>query len=321
MSIQNNNQFILLLGILFLSSFSLADTQNQPRRGFLFYEDKQLPTIKPTPKKQKQRQPEKVSSTPNTSPTKPQHEPFSAAWLREKLPILLDKAMTDPTEENVRAYKYAERMMLDMSMNFADQSQRVVKNDPMLDANVRFPISTMARQSALYQIDKAKEAIIQDLTSKGGIWFFFDTKCRFCESQFKVIKLLEEKYGIETRYISLDGNVFQGMNRKKVRFDKGATKAKMLGVKITPATFLTLPPDKTALVSHGASSLDELEEKIVTAAIDMKVVAPELANVAEMEKRGVLTSEDLKKVKQQMKDPDDSDELVKMMNEAIRRKM
>lgn len=318
---------IFLLGLLscLFSVSAFAENTDKPR-GFLFYDDKELPTIKITPKKKspKEQKPQvqAVPATPQPQQTpQEQHEPFSVEWLRAKMPILLDNAMNNPTEENVRAYKYAERMMLDMANNYADMSQKVVQNDPMLDESVRFPISAMARRTALYQVDKAKEAIIQDLASKGGIWYFFDTSCRFCESQFKAIKLLEEKYGIETRYISLDGGIFQGMDRKKVWFDKGGERARSLGIQLTPATVLALPPNQSALVSHGASSMDTLEEKLVTAAIDLKIAAPELVNVAEMQKRGVLTAQDMQKIKQQMKNPDDTNELVKMMNQAIRRKM
>ena len=329
-----NKHFLLSVLLSFaLCGNALAD-DDRPR-GFLFYDDKQLPTIEPTRKKPKEPKKvivggggigngkAKVSGSPIVAQTttKPELEPFSVEWLRAKMPILLDRAMNNPTEENVRAYKYAERMMLDMASNYAAMSQQVVQNDPMLDESVRFPLSSMARNSALYQIDKAKEAIIQDLASKGGIWYFFDTQCRFCESQFKAIKLLEEKYGIETRYISLDGGIFQNMDRRKVLFDKGGERARMLGIQLTPATVLVLPPDRSALVSHGASSLDNLEEKLVTAAVDMNVAPPELVNVAEMQKRGVLTTQDLQQVKQKMKNPDDPDELVRMMNEAIRRKM
>ena len=320
-----NRTFLLfvLLGILSNGVYAADDKP----RGFLFYDDKKLPVIKTTPKKQeeKKEQPKtpKIDNKQQVNSTSPTSnlEPFSVEWLRAKMPILLDRAMNNPTEENVRAYKYAERMMIDMASNFADQSQNVVRNDPMLDQNVRFPTSQMARQSALYQIDKAREGIIQHLSTKCGVWFFFDTKCRFCESQFKVIKLLEEKYGIETRYISLDGNIFKGMNRNKVLFDKGGERAKILGIKLTPATVLVLPPDQTALISHGASSLNDLEEKMVNASIGLKIAPPELVDVAEMQKRGILTAKDLKQVKQQMKDPDDPDELVRMLNQAIRRKM
>lgn len=325
-----NKVFLLFALVSIVCGNAFAD-DDRPR-GFLFYDEKQLPTIEPTRKKPKEPKKiivggggtsdskAKVSGSPVSS-GKPALEPFSVEWLRANMPILLDRAMNNPTEENVRAYKYAERMMLDMASNYADMSQKVVQNDPMLDASVRFPISSMARTSALYQIDKAKEAIIQDLASKGGIWYFFDTKCRFCESQFKAIKLLEEKYGIETRYISLDGGVFQDMDRRKVLFDDGGERARMLGIQLTPATVLVLPPDRSALVSHGASSLDTLEEKLVTAAVDMNIAPPELVNVAEMQKRGILTAQDMQQVKQQMQNPNDPDELVKMMNEAIRRKM
>lgn len=51
-----------------------------------------------------------------TPPTlkKDQTEAFSAAWLRENLPRLMDKAIDDPTQENVAAYLYAQRALLEL---------------------------------------------------------------------------------------------------------------------------------------------------------------------------------------------------------------
>lgn len=306
-----------LIGLLMLGIFQVAcaDAQ-QPRKGFLFYEDKQLPTIKPQPKKKKQ--PEKTVQAAPATPAK--HEPFSAAWLREKMPILIDNALTNPTPENVRAYKYAERLMLDMASNYADMSKKVVETDPMLDESVRFPTSAMARSAALYEMDQAKEAIVRSLVDKAGVWFFFDSKCHFCGSQYQVIKLLEEKYKIPVKYISTDGGVLQGMARNKVVFDKNQIASK-LGIRTLPAVILAIPPQKTAIISHGASSLSDLEEKIVTAAIDLKIAPEHLTNIAELEKRGIMRPSDIQRAKQQMKDPDDPNELVRLINQSIQKRM
>lgn len=322
-----------LIALLLLTGFqaAFADTQsgNDRPRGFLFYDDKQLPTIKVTPKKKPSEEIKpKVSGSPivvqpqnNASvATVNQPEPFSVEWLRQSMPILLDNAMNNPTEENVRAYKYAERVMMDMASNFADQSMKVVRNDPMLDESVRMPISSMARSAALYEIAHAREAIIRDLQNKGGLWFFFDSKCHFCDSQYQVLQLMEEKYGIHTKYISTDGGVLQGMPRNKVAFDRQNI-AKELGVKVLPAIVLAVPPDKTAIISHGASALSDLEEKTVLAAIDMNLASPELTNTAELRKRGILRPEDMQQARQQMQNPKDPNELVRIINQAIQKRM
>ena len=223
-----------LFALFLLAGFQAAFAEQDRPHGFLFYDDKQLPTIEPTRKKKPEQPEKKVSGSP-TMPVKPatptmtqppQPEVFSVAWLRQNMPILLDNAMNNPTEENVRAYKYAERMMLDMASNFTEQTQKVVRNDPMLDETVRMPIASMARSSALFHVAQAREAIIRDLQNKGGLWFFFDSKCHFCDSQYHIVQLMEEKYGIATKYISTDGGVLQGMPRNQVVFDKTGVASK-----------------------------------------------------------------------------------------------
>ncbi|MBO4575499.1 MAG: conjugal transfer protein TraF [Neisseriaceae bacterium] len=324
--------------LFLLAGFQVAFAEQDRPHGFLFYDDKQLPTIEPTRKKPKQ--PEKqvivggsgnqgkhqakqisVSPVVSVSPMqKPAVEPFSVAWLRAKMPILLDNAMNNPTEENVRAYKYAERLMMDMVSNYADMSQRVVQNDPMLDESVRFPASALARSSALSQVSQAKEAIIRDLATKSGLWFFFDSKCHFCGSQYQVMKLMEEKYGIKVQYISTDGGILEGMPRNRVVIDKNGV-AGALGIKVLPAVILAVPPETTAIVSHGASALSDLEEKTVTAAIDLKLTPQHLTDVAELRKRGIIRPEDIQQAKQQMQDTDDPNELVRVINQAIQKRM
>lgn len=302
--------------------------QQQKPRGFLFYDDKQLPVIKTQPKKkQPEMQPEtKVSGSPQPAqqPAQPQPELFSVAWLQQKMPILLENAINNPTDENVRAYKYAEKMMMDLASNFANTSERVVRNDPMLDESVRIPITAAARSNALWQVDKAREEIIKDLSQDSGLWFFFDSQCRFCETQYKVVKILEQKYNFPARYISIDGNLLKGMEKEKqkVRFDIGGHRAKELGIKLTPAVILAHNSSSSAMiVSHGASAADEVEYKIVMAAIEHNIANPELVKIANLEKRGILTPQDIESVKQQVQNPDDPNEIVRLINQAVQKRM
>ena len=72
-------------------------------RGWLWYEETPAQP-KPVPRRPPAPQPAAPVRAAQPESTGP--ELFSAAWVRQQLPILLDRAMTNPTEENVRAYKY-----------------------------------------------------------------------------------------------------------------------------------------------------------------------------------------------------------------------
>lgn len=294
----------------------------QPQ-GWFWYED-------PAPQKQEQvkpklepvrQKPAPVKADKPADIVKQDDEPFSAPWVRKNLQVLLERAITNPTEENVRAYKYMERVMSDMSTNFANMSEKVVQNDPMLDESVRFPISSMARAQALSRVALAKDGIIRDLKDKAGLWMFFDSKCSFCHSQYETTRLLAQKHGLTVHYISTDGGIIPGMATGQIRYDRNAERARTLGIKLTPAVVLVAPPEKMAIVAHGAMAQSELEEKIVLAAIDMKLANPELSNLAKLQDRGILSAQDMAEAKNRMRNPDNPDELVKMLNEMIRRKM
>ena len=159
----------LAAGAVYAAEQSAYDTATAD--GYFWYRDK------PAPKKSRppeQKAPSKVVSA-QTAPAAKESEMFSAAWIRAKQQELLDLAITNPSYENVRAYQYLNRLMLDKSDEFARMTQKVIDSDPMLSESVRVPISALARQQALWQIDQAKEGIIKDLSSKAGIWMFFDS--------------------------------------------------------------------------------------------------------------------------------------------------
>lgn len=291
--------------------------------GYFWYKDK--PVAKPKPKPKEEPKPAPPAPVPSENREQPKAEKKaefgSAAWIRDKQKELLELAISNPTEENVRAYLYVNRLMLDKADEFARISKKVTDSDPMLSESVRVPISALARQQVLWQIDRAKEGIIKDLSRKAGIWMFFDSSCAFCQSQFQVTKMLEEKYNMQVRYISTDGGVIGGMKSRQVRYDRGGQRARSMGIQLTPATVLVAPPDRMAVVAHGAMSLSELEQKIVTAAIDMNLADPNLTNIAKLNERGMISNKDLNAAKARLEDPDNMDEVVRMLNSIIKKKM
>ncbi|BEI26481.1 conjugal transfer protein TraF [Vibrio cholerae] len=45
---------------------------------------------------------------------------ISESWLKDNLNILLERAIDNPTEENVRKYFYAQKVMLDLAKKRAE---------------------------------------------------------------------------------------------------------------------------------------------------------------------------------------------------------
>ena len=133
-------------------------------RGYYWYEDpKDLPPPKTAP----------VQPQKNTELKK---QPGTVEWLREQMPILLDAAINNPSKENVETYLYAQRVAMDKSQRYAQASQKVVANDPLLDENNRVPLSAFAKVNFLQANDAAKDQALSYLGTVAGLWLVFDSK-------------------------------------------------------------------------------------------------------------------------------------------------
>jgi conjugal transfer pilus assembly protein TraF len=89
------------------------------------------------------------AETPTPSPRQsPEPSPLTAAWFRQNLDRFRDRALDDPSPENVAAYYYLQRVMLDKAHRFTDVARQVVMADPNLDENRRRPIGTFAANEA-----------------------------------------------------------------------------------------------------------------------------------------------------------------------------
>jgi len=53
----------------------------------------------------------------------------------------------------------------------------------------------------------------------------------------------------------------------------------------------------------------------------MKLASPELTDLARLQERGVLTPQDIAKARRQIRNPENPDELVRMLNGLIRNRM
>ena len=127
------------------------------------------PTPEPEPIPLGQSTPMESEPEEAVVPLHPEYEgprPFSPAWLRERLPEYRDRALADPTQENVRAYFYVQRYAVDMAERFALTGQKVVLSDPILDENNRRPLNDYGAQIFDEQAKAATEQIAIKLAGR-----------------------------------------------------------------------------------------------------------------------------------------------------------
>lgn len=253
--------------------------------GWFWYKDPKdapKPPVKKTPK---------PPAAKDAKPPAAAEEPFSAKWLQQNMPKLLERAIDDPTKENVEAYLYAQRVAMDKSQIYAETARRVVASDPFLDENNRVPLSTYAKPSFLKGVESGKTEALKHLVTVGGLWVFFDSTCEFCRPQIYSVQELARKHGFHTKFISLDG---AGVPELKA-FEKDNGHAKLLNLKLTPTTVLVVPPNNYYVVSQGMMSESQLADRLVLAAESENLLPPDIAAKVRTYDRGVLTAEDTQK--------------------------
>lgn len=284
---------IVLTVLLALFSIGHADnTRNGfyggKEEGWFFYKD---------PKEMKRKELE--VPPPSPEPEAPAAEsavkgeevrPFSVKWLRENLDKLRDIALDDPSPENVRAYYYAQRVMLDKADKFATASREVVLSDPYLDENNNFPYASAARANLMRLQHDAKKAGLRSLSEKVGIWFFFDSKCAKCSMQVSVVNHLAKDYGFLVKGISLDGQGLAGLEVPFVR-DRGQFRA--LNLSMTPTLVMAVPPKTFLILSQGVLSDESADDRILSVAATQKLLPPEISKEIDVFSNGILSSDDL----------------------------
>lgn len=256
-----SSQFLFLLG---LCAASLAcygqaqppsSSQFEPFKGDGYYW-----YAKPAP------EPQKPASAPKPAPQKPDEpkksEPLSMKWLRENMPVLLEKAVDNPTQENVSNYMYAQRVLLDKSQNFSTKVKDVVATDPFLDENNRVPIAQFANTAFQKKTKADQREMIKLLAGRTGIWLFTDKpeRCMACK---------DYESNVLTGNSGVNGLVNEfGFNYRSidVSTEQGKNAAKRFGLKVTPTTVLVAPPNKFVLLSQGLMTEDGLRERLLIGA-------------------------------------------------------
>ncbi len=193
-----------------------------------------------------------------------QLDPLSTAWFRKNMQTFMDKAIDEPTPDNVRAYLYLQRVMMDKGSRFADVSQRVVMGDPLLDEISRRPLATYVANKMDKEAAIQRDNALNQIAKRAGLFFFYRSDCVYCKSQAPIIESMAAHHGFEVFAISIDGKPLPGGEFPHYKIDTG--QAKSLSVSTVPAVFLVDPPEIITPIGQGAMSLDELNKRLILAA-------------------------------------------------------
>jgi len=231
----------------------------QKERGWFWYETpvEEEPEIELPPEtkplKQEQMEQKKL----------PTFKPLSSEWFRANLTKYRDRAVDDPTPENVSRYMYLQRVMLDKAERFTDVTKQVVMADPILDENSRRPIATFGANALDEQAELGMAKVAKQLAKEAGLWFFYSSTCTFCIKEAGVLKGLANAYGFKILPIALDGLPLPDNPFPNFTVDNG--QSNKLGVDTTPALFLVKPGNNGDVIQIGQGLLsgDDIVKRAV----------------------------------------------------------
>lgn len=249
------------------------------------------------------------------APEKPPEPPklFSVKWLGKNLDSLREKAIDEPTDDNLKNYLYAQRAMMDKSDRFATRAMEVVQADPLLDERNRFPVSSFATNYLMNTAYEAKQKALANLSTRGGLWFFFDTSCRYCIIQQAAISNLVKEMGFAVLNVSMDGKGLPGM--KDFVVDSG--QYAKFDLKLLPAVVYAVPPQTYMVISQGALSTDDIKTRLLAYGKAGGMISKELEREIFLMDKGVLTTEDIKEIESKGVDPNDPGSWVKYLRKQL----
>ena len=239
--------FVLLL-VGFLSATVSAEQQwfDRHSEGWFWYE--------------RIREPEKEESEVNAQNKRHQH--LTTPWIRNNIGQYLDKAIDHPTKENVSNYLYLDRLVKEKAEQFARVGKQVIESDPMLDENVRRPITPAAAKISDDMVQHAKEQVLQKIAKVAGVIFYYQGRCRLCHLQAQTLMALSQQYGFKLISFSTDGELIPDLSDSRIDRQPNPT----LNIQTYPALFLMKPPNEIIPIRQGVSSYIDLHNRIVDAA-------------------------------------------------------
>ena len=283
---------MLIVGLLAAPATVLAERAEYPdshgsfwseqEQGWFFYEPF-LPEQEDVPIEEPDRQEVPEPAPAPSAPTQTGPDVFSAAWMRENMQVYLDRAIDNPTEENLRAYALLQRVMLDRSTQFADRMVSLVEGDALLDEQVRRPFNS----AAVNQIEASVERGIRESmhylgeNDQIGIWYFYSADCGHCGLLTPILAVMRNLYSLPVMAISMDGEGAPPNTRDNDPFttswvtDAGQSRA--LEVTRLPAVYMVYPHDEVVVpLAFNSLSRTELESRIVREAHALGVLPDEL---------------------------------------------
>lgn len=254
MRISKSNYWLRNAVILMLPlSGQCAPFFNDANRGWFFYESKPVESIETI----------KHSTNPTRIQTPGQKAESELNELKQQLNQASALALLYPTPENVWSYQQLKTKVYSMAGVLTDQQMRNEWTRP--DS---YSANNATGGEGLEMDRKSLNHCTEDFIRQGsntyGMYLFVSSKCKYCNSQIKVLQEAGRNYGLSTMVISFDGYRPNNLEGLSFGLDNGVL-SKKFGIKNDgkPVTvMLDIKTGQSQLLGYGYITIDNLNNRI-----------------------------------------------------------
>lgn len=181
---------------------------------------------------------------------------FEAAQKKAYLSIYNDEPLKVQME-NMESMLLLQMKHLNASEQFAKVGKLVALKNAHLDEQVKNPYHHEARKLKNRQLTVEAEKAATNLLKTHGLYFFFDSNCRYCQMMSPVVKYFAKKHNAFVVAISLDGGSLPDFPNPAL--NNGL--AKIYNIQTWPAIVAVNPETEKAIkLANRPTSITELEE-------------------------------------------------------------
>jgi conjugal transfer pilus assembly protein TraF len=237
------------------------------------------------------------SAPPSPSSPSPQKAPppMSVEWFQQNYETIRNRAVNEPTPENLRAELYAQRVMMDKSEVFARRRQHVQKADPYLQEGDRLPLFGATSLAMVnHQQDLKKEAT-NELLSSSALLVFYDHACTYCRRSVSMLNYLTTEFkDLDLRVMARNTpspdsipNLFPSV---PVYPDELLSMSEKLGVTTWPSYLIVTEDETVSVIARGMVPYQMLVDRMLVAGFETGVLGKSWYERIYQNERGLIAA-------------------------------
>jgi len=213
------------------------------KRGWWWYE------TPPPPEEKEEQKEEKVTYPSLSDYTKEELWNMDPEKFRKLIKVFLDKAVQNPTVENVKEYLTLQDIARRKALAFTNVASLVVQTTPELNTLKDAPITHVGKVQMTRMQNEDVERTIRTAVDDYALLYFYSPTCPYCQAQEKINKMFVSKYGWQIKRIDVTEN--------KLLADQ-------FGITTTPTLLLIYRNSDDYLpVALGVLSLYDIERNVM----------------------------------------------------------